>query len=67
MSGRIYYDDNFGVWDNMDDPDMEAFYHQTQRRNVEKECSICGRMVRIKKEYDKCNRCADMIEGIGGY
>lgn len=67
MAGKLFYDDNFGVWDNMDDPEMEEFYHKTQRRNVTKECSICGRVVRIKKEYDKCGRCADMIEGVGWY
>jgi len=57
-----YYDDNFGKWDNMDDPDMREFYHKTQRQNVEKVCSMCGRTVRIKKEYDKCGRCADLME-----
>jgi len=40
-----YYDENFGHWDNMDDPDMVAFYHQVQRESVEKKCQGCGRLV----------------------
>jgi len=59
---KTYYDDNYGFWEDMDDPDMQEFYWKTQRKNVEKRCSICGRKVYIKKEYDKCGRCADMIE-----
>ena len=31
-----YYDDNFGHWDDMEDPDMRDFYRQVQRENVEK-------------------------------
>ena len=58
----IYYDDNYGEWEEMDDPEMRKFYHEVQRTNVKKKCSICGRTVKIRPEYDKCNRCADMLE-----
>ena len=57
-----YYDDNFGYWEDMDDPDMVAFYHQTQQSNVEKKCKGCGRMVNIQPQYAYCNGCADKIE-----
>jgi hypothetical protein len=59
---RSYYDDNFGHWDDMDDPEMRDFYHKTQRTNVRKKCSRCGRMVSIQPQYDKCGPCADAIE-----
>ncbi len=57
-----YYDDNYGHWEDMDDPDMQRFYHETQRNNVEKICQGCGRKVKIKPEYAYCNSCADKIE-----
>jgi hypothetical protein len=57
-----YYDYNYGHWDVMDDPDMVAFYHQTQKNNVRKKCQRCNRMVRIKPEYAICNACAEAIE-----
>ena len=57
-----FYDDNFGHWDDMDDPDMREFYNDTQRRNVQKKCVCCGRMVSILPQYDKCGPCADAIE-----
>jgi hypothetical protein len=57
-----YYDENFGWWDDMDDPDMVDFYHQVQRENVEKTCQGCGRTVRIRPDYAYCNSCADKIE-----
>ena len=56
------YDDNFGHWDNMDDPDMQDFYEQVQRTNVRKICSICGDEVMIQSHYDKCNSCCERIE-----
>lgn len=61
-----FYDDNFGHWDNMDDPDMQEFYDRVQRESVEKVCVDCGRRVKIRPEYECCNSCADMREG-GGY
>lgn len=60
MSG--YYDDNFGFWEDMDDPDMRDFYHQVQRESVEKTCVLCGRKVRLRPDYDKCNSCCDKLE-----
>lgn len=59
---RSYYDDNYGHWDNMDDPDMVAFYHQTQKNSVRKKCASCGRMVKIRRDYAICNSCADAQE-----
>jgi hypothetical protein len=57
-----YYDDNFGHWDGMDDPDMREFYAQVQRESVEKVCVCCGRTVRLRPCYDKCDACATKIE-----
>jgi hypothetical protein len=58
-----YYDDNFGHWEEMDDPDMVDFYHKVQRESVEKVCERCERTVRLRPEYSICNDCADAIEG----
>lgn len=57
-----YFDDNFGHWDDMDDPENVEHYHRTQRESVTKKCQGCGRMVKIKPEYGYCNSCADKIE-----
>jgi hypothetical protein len=57
-----YYDDNFGFWEDMDDPDVVDFYHQTQRQSVVKVCEGCGRKVKIKPDYAYCNSCADQME-----
>lgn len=57
-----YFDDNFGCWDDMDDPDMQAFYRRTQRTNVRKRCTRCDRMVSIQPQYAICGPCADAIE-----
>lgn len=57
-----YYDDNFGAWEDMDDPDNRAFYDQVQKTNVRKKCQGCGRMVRIQPQYAYCNSCADKLE-----
>ena len=62
-----YYDDNFGHWDDMDDPDMREFYFKVQQTNVEKECNRCGRIVSIQPQYGICNPCADIIERGGDY
>ena len=62
-----YYDDNFGHWDDMDDPDMREFYFKVQQTNVEKECNRCGRIVSIQPQYGICNSCADIIERGGDY
>jgi len=57
-----YYDDNFGNWDGMDDPDEQDFYHYVQATNVEKECQGCGNLVKIQPHYAYCNRCATKRE-----
>jgi hypothetical protein len=62
-----YYDDNFGHWEDMNDPDMVDFYHQVQRESVLKTCKRCGREVRLRPDYSICNSCADMIEMGGDY
>lgn len=63
----IYHDDNFGCWNDMDDPDMVDFYHHVQRTNVEKECRGCGRMVRIQPHYAYCDSCATAMERGGEF
>ena len=50
-----YYDDNYGNWHDMDDPEMREFYFETQRTNVRKRCEGCGRMVSIQPQYGYCN------------
>lgn len=62
ISGATYYDDNFGFWDDMDDPDMGRFYQDVQRRSVEKTCDGCGRIVRILPDYAYCDSCATKRE-----
>jgi hypothetical protein len=57
-----FYDDNFGHWECMDDPDQQEFYERVQRQSVEKVCVICERAVRILPQYDKCDACARRIE-----
>ena len=58
----LYFDDNFGEWDDMDDPAMVDFYFRVQGETVEKRCIQCGRIVLLCRGYDICNRCADMNE-----
>ena len=58
----MYYDDNYGEWHDMDDPDMRDFYREVQKDSVWKKCSICGRRVKIRRSYDKCNSCCERIE-----
>ena len=57
-----YYDDNFGCWDGMDDPDTVDFYNQVQSESVEKTCSICGFTVWLRPNYDKYDSCCTKIE-----
>lgn len=57
-----YYDDNFGHWENMDDPDMVDYYKQVQKTSVRKKCRGCEKWVRIQPQYAYCNSCADKIE-----
>jgi len=58
----IYYDDNFGHWDDMDEEENRAFYQHVQRTNVRKKCQGCGKMVMIQPSYSYCNSCADKRE-----
>ena len=57
-----YYDDNFGCWDGMADPDTVDFYNQVQSESVEKTCSICGFTALLRPHYDKCDSCCTKIE-----
>jgi hypothetical protein len=57
-----YHDDNFGHWDDMDDPEMVDFYHRVQNESVEKKCQACERTVRLRPDYVICGRCADILE-----
>ena len=60
----MYYDDNYGFYneEGEDPEEIRQFYMETQKASVWKKCSICGKRVKIKREYDKCNSCADQIE-----
>jgi hypothetical protein len=57
-----YYDDNFGFYEDMGDPDMVDFYHRNQERSVLKACDGCGQEVSLLPHYAYCNGCADIIE-----
>ena len=57
-----YYDDNFGMYEGTDDPDVREFYHQVQAESVEKVCSDCGRTVMLRPDYCRCNSCCEKIE-----
>lgn len=60
---RSYYDDNYGHWRDMeDDPEAVAFYHQVQRNSVWKKCRCCKRRVKLRRDYDMCNACAEKAE-----
>lgn len=56
-----YIDDNFGVWEIQSEEDV-GFYNQAQRESVLKNCVICGRKVKLRPQYDKCNSCCEKIE-----
>ena len=57
-----YADDNFGTWEDMDDPDNREFYLDVQQRSVWKKCRGCGRRVKILPDYAYCSSCADKRE-----
>jgi hypothetical protein len=57
-----YFDDNYGRWHDMDDPETQDFYRRTQRTNVAKRCKRCDRMVNIQPHYAICGSCADAVE-----
>ncbi len=58
----IFADDNFGVWEDMDDPDNRAFYQQVQKESVWKKCEGCGRRVKLRPHYGYCDACATKRE-----
>lgn len=58
----MFYDDNFGSWDDMNDPDMREFYRDVQRRSIVKVCVLCNRQVKILPQYDKCDNCMRKLE-----
>lgn len=60
--GESYYDDNFGQWDDMHDPDVQDFYHRVQRESVVKTCEGCKQTVRLMPQYAYCDSCATKIE-----
>jgi hypothetical protein len=60
MSG--YYDDNFGAWEDMNDPEMVDFYHQVQKESEWKTCKQCEERVSLRRNYVICNSCADQNE-----
>lgn len=62
-----YYDENFGHWKDMNDPEMVEFYHKVQRESVLKVCARCEEKVRIRPQYSICGPCADEIEGGYGF
>lgn len=57
-----FYDDNFGHWHDMDEPENREFYRQVQRESVWKKCQGCGRRVKIRPDYAICNSCAERRE-----
>jgi hypothetical protein len=57
-----FVDDNFGTWEDMDDPDNREFYRQVQRESRPTKCKGCGRKVRLRPGYGYCNSCADKRE-----
>ena len=57
-----FVDDNFGHYEDTDDPDVIEFYRDVQRRSVEKTCEGCGRTARLLPSYAYCNRCTLLIE-----
>jgi hypothetical protein len=57
-----YYDDNFGHWHDMDDPEMQEFYKHVQAESVWKICEGCGQRVKLRPDYAICNSCADKRE-----
>ncbi len=59
---REYYDDNYGVWTDMEDEETREFYRDVQKRSVTKKCDGCNRTVKILPDYAYCNNCAEMVE-----
>ena len=58
----MYYDDNFGVWEDMDCEENIEHYRRTQATNVWKKCRGCDKRVKIQPHYAYCNSCATKLE-----
>jgi hypothetical protein len=57
------YDDNYGFYEDGDDPEeTRKFYQEVQRDSVWKKCKRCGRRVKLRRDYAICNSCADKLE-----
>jgi rRNA maturation endonuclease Nob1 len=63
----MYYDDNFGNWEDMNQEENREFYARVQRESVWKKCQGCGRRVKLRPDYGICNMCADKIERGGDF
>ena len=57
-----YHDDNFGHWENTDDPEVRKFYDQVQSESVLKECRSCGQQVYLRPDYGTCDSCCRRME-----
>tara|TARA_R100000049_G_C1863291_1_gene25920 strand:- start:135 stop:317 length:183 start_codon:yes stop_codon:yes gene_type:complete len=53
-----YYDDNYGWYDIEDEEDVH-FYKRIQKDSVWKKCSYCNRKVKLRRDYNMCNKCAE--------
>jgi Zn finger protein HypA/HybF involved in hydrogenase expression len=42
--------------------EKKAFYHSVQRNSHWINCRCCGKRVKLKKDYNLCNSCADAQE-----
>ena len=58
----LLYDDNYGFYEDADDPETREFYNQVQKNSVWKKCSKCGKKVKLRKDYSICNSCAEKME-----
>ena len=57
-----YHDDNFGHWENTDEPETRAFYRQVQAESVLKTCKMCGNEVYLRPDYGTCDSCCTRME-----
>lgn len=56
------YDDNFGFYDDPDDPDTRRFFEETQHNSVLKKCDGCGKTKTLLRHYRYCNSCMTRLE-----
>ena len=57
----MYYDDNYGEYEIRDHDDVDFFF-KVKKESVKKQCAICGRTVRLRPDYDKCDACCRLLE-----